>query len=273
MVTETVNSARPDLANPRRFVAQACRDLARAWPAAWQLFRARVSGQNRQSWLGWLWLFLPTFGIVMTCIFIQRRAIVAIGSTDIPYPAFVITGLIAWQTFTDAINAPLRRLDEAKALIALSDVPHEAMLIAAIFDTALVALTRLCVALPVVALFWAPAGWGYLLMPAVIVALILFGVAIGILLAPVGLLAGDVRQAMSMALVVWLFVTPVFYPVPAHGWLALNPARPLIEAFRITAGGGVPDGAAVAFLAIGPLLAIAWILYRVARPLLAERVG
>lgn len=271
-MTATINSAAPDLANPRRFVAQARGDLARAWPAAWQLFRARLSGQSRQSWLGWLWLFLPTLGIVLTGVFIQRRAIVVIGATGIPYPAFVITGLIAWQTFTDAVNAPLRRLDEARALITHSDVPHEAMLIAAIFDTALVAVTRLCVALPVVALFWSPAGWGYLLIPVVVVALILFGAAIGVALAPVALLVGDVRHAMSMALVVWVFVTPVFYPIPAQGWLAFNPVRPLIEAFRMAAGGAVP-GASAVFLAIVPLLAFAWILYRLARPFLAERMG
>lgn len=272
---ERVNASIPDLATPWRFLAYARRDFRRAVPAGWMLFRARLSGQSQQSWLGHAWLFLPTIAIVLTCVFIQRRSIVEIGATGIPYPAFVLTGLVAWQIFVDAVNAPLRRLDESRRLLTHSDIPHEAMLVAATLDTGLAAVIRLLVVIPIVALFWNLPGWDILLLPVALVSLLAAGLAIGTLLAPIALLFSDMRHALTMVLMLWMFLTPVFYPIPVDRWLWLNPVRPLIEAMRawMTGGEAPPVGFVAVSTGAGVLLLLAWVFYRLARPFFVERLG
>ena len=112
------------------------------------------------------------------------------------------------------------------------------------------------------------------MVPVAMISLLAAGLALGTLLAPIGLLYGDVRLALPMALLLWLFLTPVFYPMPADRWLRLNPVRPLVEAMRAwMTGGTAPAGFVAVSIGAGILLVLAWIFYRLARPFLVERLG
>ena len=79
---------------------------------------------------------------------------------------------------------------------------------------------------------------------------------------------------------IWLFLTPVIYPVPKEGVfsviVALNPVTPIIVTIRELATTGQLSQLAafwtVSLLTVIGLL-IAWILFRLALPFVIERMS
>jgi peptidoglycan/LPS O-acetylase OafA/YrhL/ABC-type polysaccharide/polyol phosphate export permease len=272
---ETVYSAASVLRSPRMFWGGARRDLHLSVGIGWRLFRSELRARRRYSLLGHGWLFLPAAATALVCTYLQRRGIVGLPETILPYPLFVLSGVLFWQTFTDGLNAPLRQLTAMRQLITRSRVPHEAVLAAGAAGVALNGAIRLGLLLALLPLFDIAPALSWLLLPIGFFALALLGFAFGLMIAPFGLLSEDVGRALPIATLFWFFLTPVAYPIPAGAdWLRLNPVLPLIDAVRSWMHGSSTAGAFIVVLAASTLL-LAWgaLSYRVARPHLIARLG
>ena len=275
MSTETVYSAASVVRSPRAFFAAAGSDLARSGDIAWRLFRGELRARRRQSLLGHVWLILPAAATALVCTYLQRQGIVGLPETRLPYPFFVLCGVLFWQTFTDGLNAPLRQLVAMRQLITRSRVPHEAVVAAGAIGVALNAAIRLALLLVLLPIFAIAPGPSLLLLPLGFLALALLGLSLGLVLAPFGLLSDDVGRALPLATLFLFFLTPVVYPLAAGAaWLRFNPVAPLIETARswILAPSLPPAFAAVVILAI-VILAAGAVFHRVAKPHLIARLG
>jgi lipopolysaccharide transport system permease protein len=273
-VPETLYTPLPELRRPGRFLAGALFDLRCSGPIAWRLFRSNLRIRYRRSWLGYLWLLLPALGTAAICAFMQSRRIVAVAPTELPYPIFVLAGMILWQLFVEAVNAPLQQLGAGRQMITRSRVPHEALIVAGLFEIALNFAIRLVVLAAMLALFRVAPAPSALLLPAGALALAVLGLAIGLLLTPAGMLYDDVARGVTLATTFGLFLTPVLYPLPAWGILRLNPVTPLLETSRSwLTHGGVGGGFLLVSLLGLVALAFAWLVYRLARPHLVARLG
>ncbi len=273
-MAETIFSARPDLADPAGFAARARRDLRRALPVGWRLFRANLRSRHRRSLLGYVWLLLPAAAATLICVYLQSRRIFSVGPTELPYAVHVLAGLVLWQVFVDALNSPLQQLWAGRTIITRSRVPHEAVLVGGLLDVLLSALVRLLVLGAVLAAFGVMPAASALLLPLGMLALALLGFAFGLAAAPLGLLYDDVRHGLALLAGFWFFLTPILYPAPAAGLLRLNPVTPLLDTSR----GWILSGAAGAgfFLvtaAAAVLLVVAWLGYRLATPHVVARLG
>lgn len=273
-MTETVFSAAPELRRPRRFLRRAFADLARSRAAAGALFVANLRAQHRRAWLGYLWLLIPALATAGLCALMQSRRIVAVGATELPYPLFVLSGMVLWQAFLDGLNAPLDQLGRARQMITRSAAPHEAIIGAGILQALLGAGIRLAVLAAALALFRAPLAPTALLFPLGLLALLVLGAAAGLLAAPLGLLYDDVSRALFLGAALLFFLTPVAYPLPADGLFRLNPVGILLGQARhwLTGGGLDPLFVAVTAAAFAALV-IAWLFYRLARPHVIARLG
>lgn len=273
-MAETIYSARSELADPSGFLAQARRDLGQALPVGWQLFRANLRSRHRRSLLGYLWLLLPAAAATLICVYLQSRRIFSVGTTELPYAVHVLAGLVLWQVFVDALNAPLQQLCAERPLISRTQVPHEAVMLAGCYEVGLNALVRLAALAGALAALGIAPATSIALLPLAVLALALLGFSLGVLAAPLGLLYDDVRQGLMLLLAVWFFLTPIVYPAPAAGPLRLNPVTPLLETGRswILSPGTAPGFFLVTAVA-AMLLVVAWLLYRLARPHLVARLG
>lgn len=77
-----------------------------------------------------------------------------------------------------------------------------------------------------------------------------------------------------------MYLTPVVFPMPAGGWAAtlftLNPLTPLILSARAWLTGLPAEhlgGFATVFLMSLALLLVVWVVYRLAMPILIERMN
>jgi lipopolysaccharide transport system permease protein len=106
------------------------------------------------------------------------------------------------------------------------------------------------------------------------------GLAIGLLITPIGLLYGDVARGIALVTGFWMLLTPVVYPTPRLGLAAAitrwNPVSPVLETARDWVTGQpvahMGEFAVVTVIA-AVILLFAWVFYRLSMPILIERMG
>lgn len=256
------------------------RDLQRSRELSWRLFIRDLSAQYRQSLFGILWVFVPPIVTSLIFILLQSRNIINFGETGIPYPAYVIIGTLLWQIFVDGLNAPLKASTAAQALVAKINFPHEALLVSSFYMVTFNALVKFAIIVVVLIVFRLTPTWAVLFSPIFILLLIFLGLAIGILITPIGLLYTDIASALPILVQFAFFVTPVVYQVPDSFPFSLigviNPVSPILNSARdlLTTGSitnNVPS-IVVAFLTLG-FLFLGWFYFRVALPIIIERMS
>ncbi len=268
------------LTDPARLVGAMLGDIAASRELAWRLLVRNISSRYRHTVFGYVWAFLPPILSTAVFVFLQQSGYFTVGQTPVPYAVFLFAGLILWQVFCDAIAMPLRMVQQSYSILTKVNFPREALIIAGVGEVLFGFVIRFAMMLG--ALFWFEVGisWSMLWVPVGVLLLIGLGVGLGLMITPVGILYHDVGQSLPFALYLLMFLTPVLYPVP-QSWagslaLALNPISPMLDTTRAWLL-SVPAEHLTGFLITAPLalftLLIGWLLYRLALPILLERMS
>lgn len=256
------------------------RDLLASRELAWQLMQRDIKAQYRQSFLGVFWAFLPPIFMAAGFTLAGESNVISVGKTDIPYPAYVMFSTVLWQTFVEALNAPVQAVTLAKPMLARVNFPREAVVLSKLGELAFNFGIKLILIVALFIWFKIPVGWTIMLAPVALIHLVMFGTFIGLLLAPLGILYQDVAKGISLITAFWLFITPVVYPTPTEGIFStlvrFNPVTPLLVTTRELATTGVLTQVTgfwiVSAIALLGLL-LTWIVFRLAMPYVIERIS
>jgi lipopolysaccharide transport system permease protein len=255
-------------------------DLLASRELAWRLLVRDISAQYRQSFLGVFWAFVPPIVTALGLVLARNAGVVNIGETNLPYPAYVMFSMALWQTFMEALNGPIAAVSQAASMLAKINFPREAIVLAKLGEVFFNFGIKLILILGLFLWFRIPVTWNVLLAPVALVHLVMLGTAIGLLLAPLGALYGDVSKVLPLIITPWLLLTPVIYPVPKSGWfgaiVGLNPVTPLLVTTRELATKGVVSDPVGFWVTSGIALVgllLAWVLYRLAMPFIVERMS
>jgi lipopolysaccharide transport system permease protein len=255
-------------------------DLLASRELAWRLMVRDIKAQYRQSFLGIFWAFVPAIAAAAGFTLASNAKIINLGTTDIPYPVYVLFSMTLWQTFVAALNAPVQAVAGGKSILSRIKFPREALILSklgtVLFDFGI----KLILVVGAFLWFRISVTGSVLLAPVALVHLIMLGLAIGLFLAPLNGLYQDIGRGLSLLTGIWLFLTPVIFATPRTGWfglvVGLNPVTPLLVTTRELATTGVisnPVGfwitSAIAFIG----LLLAWVFYRVAMPYVIERAS
>lgn len=276
----TIYTPEPLLRHPGKELRAMCGDLLAGRELAWQLASRDIRAQYRQTALGFLWAFVIPVANAAVWLFMQKTGVIAIRDTGMPYPVFVFTGTILWSIFIDAVNAPLQQVNAAKPMLTKINFPREALILSGIYQSAFHSVIRIGVLVAALLLLGVSPGWTLLLAPLAVLPLIVGGTTVGVLLTPIGMLYTDVGRALPLLMQFLMFLSPVVYPVPTDGIAATllqwNPITPLISVSRALLVGSLIESyiplAVVATCAAAGLL-IGWMAYRIAMPILIERMS
>ena len=274
---ETIYTSQSPLHTPRTFLRGVRADLEVVYRIGWQLFVRNLKVQVRQSLLGYAWLVLPPLVTGLVWVLLGSTRVLNVESGRVPYPAFVLAGVFLWQGFVEALNCPLQQLSSAKATLAKVRVPHEAFVTAGAAVVVFNSLLRLGVLLGLMRWFGIPLTGTLALAPLGLAALLLLGLALGWLLALLGLLYADVAQGLPVVLNLWFLITPVVYSPPAAfaKWFNLNPVTPLLATTRnwLLAGPAAPAPGFGLVAGLGGIFfLLTWLAYRLAQPHLIARL-
>ena len=275
----TLLRAESDLRHPRRFLVSLIRDARRSAVLFEQLLLRSLRNTYRQSLLGLSWAFIPPIATAMAFALMGRAKVVSIATTDVPYTAFVIINMALWQTFVEAVNAPMTGLAEARSMMTRISFPKETIIVAKVVEVIINFAVKLLLIAAVFIWYGLPVGWTAALMPLAVLALILFGTFIGLILAPLSVLYKDIARALPIVFLFWMFITPVIFPIPSTGVFAvmvqLNPVTPLLVTIRELAS-SLPLSHFSSFLVVSGVAVggnlIGLVIFRAAMPYVAERV-
>ena len=277
---ETIYTTESQLLHPAALLRRMGRDLLASRELAWRLFVRNTSARYRQTALGYLWAVLPPLAATALFVLLRRSGVFSTGDIGVPYVPFLVTGLVLWQTFVDALYAPLRIVAQSKVMLVKINFPREALILAGIAEVLFNFLVRAALLAAVLAWYRIAPPASALLAPLGVLALIAVGTAIGVLLVPAAMLVQDVEQGLAIVISLWLFATPVLYPppttYPASLVMMVNPVSAALDTTRAWLLTGTPLYLAttgwIAALTVLVLFA-GWVLYRLALPIVIERIG
>jgi lipopolysaccharide transport system permease protein len=277
---ETIYSPDSELLSFGKLLRSMWRDLLASRELAWRLLVRNISAQYRQSLLGYAWAFLPPMFTTAIWVFLQSQKVFSVADVGMPYPVFVLVGTVLWQTFVEALQAPLKTVAESKSMLSKINFPREALILTGIGQVLFNFVIRVLILIPVFWWFDVPFQVGLLLAPLGVLSLILLGTMIGLLLTPLGMLYQDVGRALTFGSQALFFLTPIVYPVPKASWagtlINLNPVTPLLQSTRNWLVSGQTNHLYAFFWVSGislVLLFAAWVLFRIAMPHLISRMS
>ncbi|HZT94272.1 MAG TPA: hypothetical protein VE985_07345 [Gaiellaceae bacterium] len=265
--------------HPLALAREAFHDLKVARGLAWRLAVRDISAQYRQTFLGYFWTLLPSLMIAFVWVALNRSSVINITTGAVPYAVFALSGTIFWSLFLDSLNAPLNQLSGNKTMIVRVQFPPEALLLSGVIQVAFTFAIKLALLLVVAAALSAPLQWTAVLVVIPAAVFIAFGMVVGTLLAPFGVLYRDVQQGLLAIVTPLMFLTPVIYPTAPIGIAATimryNPLTPLFGLMRyllLGTGSTHITGCAIVFGSTIAAAASGWFLFRLVMPLLIERM-
>lgn len=275
-----VYTPEPAIQHPATLLRDLLRDLNAGRELAWRLFVRDLKAMYRQTYLGYVWAFLPPLVASLTFIFLQSQGITNIAETGIPYAAFAMMGTLLWQTFVESMQSPLQAVANARPMLAKINFPREAILVAGMYMVGFNFIIRMILLIAVMMFWQVVPGATLILFPFAMLGLMLSGFAIGLALVPVGSIYGDVARAIPVVASFWMLLTPVVYPARSEGlagWLAFwNPISPLITTARAALTGQPLDQfTAAAIITFAAILAslVGLFAFRLIMPHLIVRIG
>ena len=215
------------------------------WSFAARTFRVRY----KQALLGVAWAVLqPLAFLVVFLIFFNGVGDVE-GGEGATYAAAALASLIAWQFVSSGVGFAGEAILQDGTLVRKVYFPREAPVIGAIGSY----LPDFCIGI-VLFLIAAPftgaqVTWTAIVyVPMLLVLIIVPAVAISVPLAALAIHYRDFKYALPFAVQVWMFASPVAYPVTtideSKQWIyaLVNPIVGMLEGFRrVLALGQAPD--------------------------------
>jgi ABC-type polysaccharide/polyol phosphate export permease len=206
-----------------------------------QLMRRDIVTRYKRSALGVAWTMLNPLGmmLVLSIAFAQ-----VFGATP-AYPAYVLSGLIAWNFFGQTTIYAMRQLMWGGGLL------HKIYLPKTVFAVTATGTHLINLLLALIPLFIVMIATGVMLqatlvfLPISILCLGAFTLGLSLLLSSVVVYFPDVAEMYNIILTAWMYLTPIIYPeevIPlAWRWLLfdLNPMYHLIRLFRLPLYNGV----------------------------------
>lgn len=203
---------------------------------AFNLAGSEIKGRHAQTWLGY---FISLIQILLATLlyWLIFGIIINVDTGNIPFPLFVLTGLIPWVYFSGLVQEAGNSLIASQHLITKIYFPRVILPLSKTLPGLLDFFIAFCVAL-VLMLFWKmPLRTEMLTVPLFLLLLIFSGLSIGLWISSLSVRFRDLSRLIPFLINFGFFMTPVFYPstiVPAklEFILYINPAAFAIKGMR-----------------------------------------
>lgn len=207
------------------------RDLLAAWTLR------TIRSRYQQSLLGGLWAILqPAARVAVFSVVFTRFIPVDTGS--VPYVVFSYTAMVPWLLFSTSVSDMVESLVVNMNLVTKIYFPREILVIAAM----LARLLDFGIAFGVLLLLMLyyrllPFALGWLYLPVILATQLALALGLGLAGATLNVFYRDIKHLVTLGLQLWLYATPIIYPVSLvperfRSLYFLNPMAGVIEAYR-----------------------------------------
>jgi lipopolysaccharide transport system permease protein len=206
------------------------------WELLVNLTRREIKGRYSQSFFGFAWAIAQPLATMLVFTFVFGR-LGQIGSGGAPYPLFAYAALVPWFFFSNSVTSGTMSLITYRNIVTKTYFPREIIPLAQIgsrfldFGAAAALFAILMLHYRVV-----PGAWA-LTVPLLLLILVAFTCGMTLLTSATNVFYRDVSPVVTIAMQLWLYLTPVGYPLSAvperyRMFFALNPLTAVIEGSR-----------------------------------------
>lgn len=216
------------------------------------LVKRDVTGKYRGSIFGLFWsivepmVLLAIYTLVFGGLFQLR---LPYDTSISAYSLYIFSGLLVWLAISDGINRSTTVIIDHVNMVKKVIFPAEILPLQVILSAIIHQLIGLVVLAAGLIILGKGVFWSWLLFPLLLFPQFLITAGIGWLVASTAVFIRDIRQAVALGTVCWMFLTPIFYPedlirTAFEGrfafWLTLNPAAALLHNYRLVFLQGAP---------------------------------
>ncbi|MFA5146522.1 MAG: ABC transporter permease [Candidatus Omnitrophota bacterium] len=229
------------------------------------------------SVVGFFWTFLNPL-LTTLILYIVFSYIVKIGIKG--YPLFLLSALLPWGFFSASLGDASRSLVDNAPLVKKAYFRREILPISYVVSNFVNFLIGICVLLPLVIVLRPHVLTSIFCLPVVLAAHLLFTTGLALFLSCANVYLRDVSHVTEISLMLWFYLTPVFYPVSMvpsrfHGLYMLNPMASIITMYRnMLFDGIVPSAESLFGIAAvsAVLLSACYLIFRKYEPSLAKYI-
>src|SRR5215510_1713249 len=200
----------------------------------------------RQTVIGAGWVILqPLMTMVIFTIIFSRFA--QIPSDGLPYPVFVYSALLPWNLFAASLNRGTSSVVGNAQLVSKIYFPRLILPLSGVLSPLVDFAIAFLILVGMMIWYRTLPNWGIFVLPLFLFLAILTALAVGLWLSALNVRYRDVSHAIPFVTQVWMFASPVAYPISVvpEKWrllYSLNPMSGVIEGFRwALLGGQGPD--------------------------------
>jgi lipopolysaccharide transport system permease protein len=229
-----------------------------------------IKVRYKQTALGVAWVLLQPL-LAMGIFSIVFGQIARLPSEGVPYPLFVIAGLVPWFYFANATAGASGSIVGNTQLISKVYFPRLVIPVAAVLANLVDLAIGLLLEVALLTYFGVHLTPRLVLVAPLVLLVVLTALGVSVWLSALDVQYRDVRYAVPFFIQVWLFATPIVYPaseVPDRwrAFVGLNPMAGVIEGFRwalLGSGGAFPGQLlALSVLLVGLALGTGLLYFR-----------
>lgn len=211
-----------------------------------ELTGREIKARYKQSVLGYAWVILNPLLQMLIMAFVFSK-ILRFSDLGVPYPLFLYVGLLPWTLFSGSLSSATNSLVNNASLLSKVYFPREIFII----STTLAKIVDFFLASIVLVIFFIiyhqPLTISLLWFVPIFLIQQLFTFGLSLILSSINLFYRDIQYLLTLLLTIWMYLTPVIYPVELfpdrYRWIfQLNPMAVIVNAYRqVILGGGMPN--------------------------------
>jgi lipopolysaccharide transport system permease protein len=200
------------------------------------LTRREVMGRYSQSLFGAGWAIAQPLAMmaVFTLVFSRLGKMPSDGA---PYPLFAFSALVPWFFFSTSVNSGTMSLVQYRNIVTKTYFPREIVPIAQV-GSRLVDLAASSSLFAILLIYYNISlnAWSAM-VPVFVAMLVLFALGTTLATSAINVFYRDVSPVVQIGLQLWLYLTPVAYPLSAvpseyRALFLLNPLTGVVEGLR-----------------------------------------
>jgi lipopolysaccharide transport system permease protein len=221
-----------------------------------------IKARYKQTALGAAWAVLQPFSLMVVFTLVFSR-FAQVPSDGVPYPIFSYSGLIFWTFFATAVSQGTAAIVANSNLVRKIYFPRETLLVSIVLAAGLDLAIAGVIFGVMMGYYQISVPATVLWVPVLLTVQTLFALAVVCFTSAIHVALRDIGHGIPLLLQLWMFATPVAYPltvVPARllPIYQLNPMTPIIDGYRrVILHGQPPDLPALATATVITLLLLA----------------
>lgn len=218
-----------------------------------------IKVRYKQAVLGVAWAVLqPVLTTAITSVVFGL--LLKVDSDGLPYPVFVLAALLPWHLFQLSLQKSSVSLVGNANLITKIFFPRLIIPLSSVLAVLVDFTISLVLLFIAMAIYRLPLTWNVFWILPLTLLTIMAALAVGLWLSALNVKYRDVQQMVPFLLQIWMYATPVVYPIttipegtPRYIY-SLNPMVGVVQGFRWALFGGSPPDMTLIISTVAVLL-------------------